>query len=352
MKASKSIKTIFLNTITFTLIITASFMVMGFPKLWADKKDLKVYIIETMPVDIVIRSSERFKEKLKLEFGETIDIRTDNASGSLETAHKMVKRALAEFQPDLVVSVATMASMVAQEHLSGTDIPQLFMVVADPVGAGLAEGMGQASGGKRTGLGLSVDRNRRVDLASTLIGTLDFEGPEIRIGIPHSSYPSSKADAEKLKAIGLAHNFSFISIEVPYRDLPENIETLLSEIREAINSQIESIDYLWEPTGPLAEHEEYTELLLEFREQAPLISGNRFDSVQKGALFAVQTDAYLLGEEAAEIAKRILNGDDVSRIPVTYANSTLLAVNIQTAKQMGIVLPTSILQAAEGRVYQ
>ena len=121
-----------------------------------------------------------------------------NADGNSAYAEAMLINAMAEAPPDLVVTVATLASLAAREILSGTTIPQLFMIVTDPVSTGFVDAMNTTSNSNITGQTNAVPAELHMEMVSKILETVD-RGRPFRIGIPRSTYPASISEVSKLQ---------------------------------------------------------------------------------------------------------------------------------------------------------
>ena len=65
------------------------------------------------------------------------------------------------------------------------------------------------------------------------------------------------------------------------------------------------------------------------------------------ALIGLVPDYYQLGRLAASKAQRILRGEQPSAIPSSTLDHFNIIVNMNTARQIGINIPTSILVMAD-----
>ena len=83
--------------------------------------------------------------------GKNFEVQVLNAEGKFARAQELLSKILAEGRVDLVVSVATLASWASRELLKNGNVPQVFTVVADPVGEGFVSAIGQKSGSNITG---------------------------------------------------------------------------------------------------------------------------------------------------------------------------------------------------------
>lgn len=69
--------------------------------------------------------------------------------------------------------------------------------------------------------------------------------------------------------------------------------------------------------------------------------------VHEGALAGVARDYYDGGREAAGLAVRILRGESPASIPFVEFKKTVLMVNLETARELGITTPAAILASAK-----
>lgn len=313
-----------------------------------------IILLETMDVKVVRDRSHWFKVQMKelgYNDGVNMELIVLKAKGNFQLAETLLKEALEKRKPDLVVSNATLASKVAANLLKGTDIPQLFVTVSDPVGAGLIDSIGPSTGKNITGRVHNITRETKVKLVLQLVGNKVKTRP-IRFGYIHSTYPSSMGDLRQLNDIAKRNkDITFIPFEIPYKDFPENIDYMLKELSKGLKQLDGKIDFLWEPLGPFAESIEYNKLL---KEQAPVpvVYGVNRESAQVGALIYLAPDAEAEGREVGVLADRILKGEDPGNIPVIPPIKFNLGLNLTTAQKMNIIISPEILKLANGNIFR
>lgn len=123
---------------------------------------------------------------------------------------------------------------------------------------------------------------------------------------------------------------------------------------EAINAIAEmegKVNAIWmapDTTAITPESIEYM-LLFSFRSGIPLI-GLSDKYVKNGALLALSFDNEDIGRQAAEMAMKILNGEDIRRISVLKPRKFKLSINLNTAQKIGLTVPSMVLKTAD-RVY-
>jgi putative tryptophan/tyrosine transport system substrate-binding protein len=343
----RSMQTIVLQLFLITLIIGLTSLAVA-----SDVK--KVILIETMPVPAVLENSRWFQFQLKelgYEQNKNLKLTILKANGDIQLAEKLLNDELAGGNPDLVVTIATLASQTAAKLLKDTDVPVLFFQVSDPIGAGLVKQMNAPTGTNITGKVNTVNRNAKIEMLFQLVSQIAVHRP-IRFGIIHSTYPSSMGDIRELKMIAKRRgDITFVPYEVEYKKVPAGLSAMIEGTKKGIKALQGKVDFWMEPLGPLGESFEYTQAIMEFS-TTPIVLGAKADSVKRGALMHVTPNIEASGRETALLASQILEGKDPGTIPVTPPLNFDLGINITTALKLKIVIPPDILKLAGKHVYR
>jgi putative ABC transport system substrate-binding protein len=95
-------------------------------------------------------------------------------------------------------------------------------------------------------------------------------------------------------------------------------------------------------------HIKYTAVLIRLvvDKRVPL-AGYRRDAVEHGALFSYAPDDAAVGREAATVVDRLLRGARPSDLPVEQPRKFELAINLKTARSLGLTIPPSVLGRAD-----
>jgi len=313
-----------------------------------------VILMETMPVPAVLEHSRWFQESLQelgIQEGMQIELTLLEANGDRQLAEELLSSELSKGTPDLVVTIATLATQTAVNLLQGTEVPILFFQVSDPVGVGIVEHINVPTGTNVTGKVYTVAREAKIEMILRLVKQHITHMP-IRFGFIHSTYPSSQGDIRELQSITKKRDdVVFIPYEIPYQEVPAGLPTMLKDVERAVAELKEQVDFWIEPLGPLGESIEYTQILLE-QSTIPIAFGTKLQSVKMGALMHITPNLKAGGYEAAELAMQILNGLDPGQIPVTPPSSFDVGINVTTALQLKIVIPPDVLQLAGEHVYR
>jgi putative tryptophan/tyrosine transport system substrate-binding protein len=315
----------------------------------------KVVVIVTMPVpacEAHLRSFVSQLTELGYKNGENMALTIIRANGDREFAETELQKVMKAGRPDAVAAIATLASQAAVKVLKDTDVPVFFFQVADPVGAGLVEKIGEPTGTNVSGRVFTVPAEVRINLAMRLAGQTIPEKRPVRFGYIHSTYPSAMGDMRALTAIEKNRtDIVFDTYEIPYKKVPQGVPEMLAKALEGIHTLSDTVDFWWEPQGPLGELEEFTRLLLD-HSSVPVAMGQTMESVKMGALIHITPDLAAGGQEAAKLVDGLLRGADPGTIPVTAPAKFTLGINIATAQRLHIVVPPDILELAGDNVYR
>jgi len=312
----------------------------------------RLVILETMRAPIVQQFVAAFLTRaaeLEQAAGVELEVNRLNAEGSRNQAESLLEKAL-EKDPDLVLSVATMASQVAKKRLAVTDIPQLFMCVTDPVGAGLVREIGKDTNANITGKVHYISADTRVEMVKRIVGKSQTANP-IRFGYIHTDYPSDLSDLGRLlTASAKRPDIEFVPYRIPYRELSRYEDQMLAELQKAILHLNSRVDYFWAPRGALAIRPGHDSTMIEHATK-PFLVGATTGSVKKGAMLHITGDPISQGEQTADIAFEILQGRDPGKIPVSLPKTVQFAINLNTVKQVRLVIPPDLLELAGDNVY-
>lgn len=318
---------------------------------WAKEK-VDVAIIETLPVTIVTESRIAFEAELqRLMPDKDIHFRVYNAEGSVEQAESLLSDMLAESTPDLVVSLATLATRAVVNKDELLSIPKLFMVVSEPVTEGIVSAFGATSKRNITGDSHVVNATVKLDI---LDGVLQASEPvrTRKIALLHSSYPSSFNAANALLARQAAYqNIQFIPIKTPYIAKEAGLEIMKEDVIRLLKSEKNAIDGYWLSAGPLIET---PNLIADIKKQTGLLPlfAESVSAVQEGALIGIVSQPQDVGASAAKKAKRILALGSSETIPVEQIENFTVAVNVTTAIKLQLPIPSIYLKLSEQHVYQ
>ncbi len=237
---------------------------------------------------------------------------------------------LVEARAEVIVAVNTPGARAAIEAAKG--VPIVFTIVGDPVGSGFVSNLARP-GGDVTGIS-----NMTGAIASKRMSLLKELVPGVkRIGVLYNPVdPVTKPqirDAER-DAPALAVEVRFFPVKaVP--ELPETFAQMLAWKADAA---------FWLSGQTNAFQPGSRELSL--RHRFPVMVTLRND-VEAGGLISYFPDHAELYRRTAVYVDRILKGDKPGELPVELPTKFELAINLKTARAIGLAVPQSLLLRAD-----
>ncbi len=312
-----------------------------------------IVLLETMNVPVVNIHSRAIQDQLQVlsdKTGMIFDLEVLKGGGNRDHCSEILKTYLESKDPDIVLTIATLATQVAVEALKSTDLPILFSVVMDPVGSDIVEEVGVPSGTNVSGVVYTHQRDTKVEMVMRILNN-SYRNKSIRFGFISTDYPSSIGDLQLLNEVAEVYgNIEFVSYIFPYEPIPDRLSEVLINFQKGIDEIKDDIDFFWEAGGPLGEVERAIQLLKD--SGVPVIHGNRPRSVEMGALVSIATNYQETGLQIGEMVEKILNGTEVGSIPVATPRRFDLHLNKKTAEELGLKIPSHILMIAGDNIYQ
>ena len=261
--------------------------------------------------------------------GNNIAVEFRWAEGRTERAAEIAAE-FVRLKVDIVVTAGN-SQVLALKQATRT-IPIIFAVAGDPLGGGLVDSLARP-GGNVTGLSVL-----QMDLASK------------RLEILREIVPS-------LRRLAIMGNFSNPVLGLELREVQAaarrlGVETVTLEIRraedigpafDALKGGAEAL-YLSPDILIVANKARINILALVAR--LPSIYNSR-EYVEEGGLVSYGPDFADLYRRAAEFADKILHGANVGDIPVEQPAKLFFAVNLITAKALGLDVPPKLLALAD-----
>jgi len=231
----------------------------------------------------------------------------------------------------VIVALATQAA-VAAKAATGT-IPMVFVIGTDPVELGLVSSLNRP-GGNVTGVTFLVNAlgAKRLELLRELVPSAKIVGFLVNPANPTSESVTTDTQAAA-RALGIELVIRNARSE---SDIDSAFESLA---QERVNAVIIGTDQLFTSRRDQL-------VALAARHALPAIHYLR-EFVDAGGLIsygASITDAYRL---AGGYAGRILKGEKPADLPVQQTVKFELAINLKTAKTLGLTVPDKLLVAAD-----
>lgn len=295
----------------------------------AQAAPLKVGITQIVEHPSLDAARQGFIDRMaELGYAEGADVTYDiqSAQGDFATAQTIARK----FQSDgvdLILAIATPTAQAAAHIIK--DIPILITAVTDPVTADLVESIARP-GTNVTGTSDLTPVKAQLELLKEILPNATRVGVVYNAGEVNSVVQVDIA-REAAAQLGLT--------------LVEATAGNSSEVLQAAQSLQGRVDAIYVPTDNTVVSALESVVLVAERAKLPLIAGEA-DSVAKGALATIGIDYYQLGRQTADIAYRVLQGEDPAEISVEYLEEQNVVVNLGAAQRMGVTIPESVLAKA------
>ena len=250
--------------------------------------------------------------------------------GSVERLPELAAE-LARLKVDLMFTWATPATVAAMRATA--KIPIVMVGIADPVGSGLVASLPRP-GGNVTGVS-----NLSSDLSGKLVELLVqiVPGASRIAALRNVSNPSSALQLKQTEAGARAMGLHLSLVDVRG---PLEFETAFATIAKA---RAEGVIVFSDPVF-LTESKRIADLAMKSR--MPTIFA-RSENVDAGGLVSYGPTLVEQTRHATGYVDRILKGAKPADLPVELPTRLELAVNVRTARALGITIPPSILVRAD-----
>ncbi len=309
------------------VLAAAAILALGNFSFAADKVKVDITQIVAHPaLDAVRKGVEDVLAQQGYKNGENLVLNFQSAQGNISTATQIARQFVGD-KPDVIVTISTPS---AQTMLAATkNIPIVFAAVSDPVEAKLVPDM-KNPGGNVTGI---CDRSPVEEHIKLL--------KEIRPDLKKLGYLYNAAEANSVSTLNVLKKLAEKDgIEIIPSAAPKS-----SDVQAATRALIGKVDMIYVPTDNtiISVLEGATKVAAESK--TPLFTADP-SSIGRGAFAAQGIDYYDSGLEAGKLVGRILKGEKPADIAVVIPDGKNVAIDLQAAEKMGVVIPQPVLDRA------
>jgi putative ABC transport system substrate-binding protein len=262
--------------------------------------------------------------------GVSLRIEERWTEGNRDRARLLAKE-LVELQPDVILASTTpvTAALMSETH----EIPIVFVVVSDPVGAGFVASLSQP-GGNVTGF-----INIEAAMGGKWLSLVKEMAPRInRAGLlfnPDTAPGGGKYFMPSFEAA--ARTWKIEPINLPVRSDAE-IENAIGELSHDGGLVVMTDSFMIVHRGTI--------ISSMLRNKVPTIMD--FDAfVREGGLMSYGPRYEDIFPLAAGYVDRILKGEKPADLPVQVPPTWDLVINLKTAKALGVTVPATLLAIAD-----
>jgi putative tryptophan/tyrosine transport system permease protein len=260
--------------------------------------------------------------------GQNCHIRLENAHGDFSTAQTIARKLVSDEVDIIITSTTPCLQVTAMENKT---IPHVFGTVTDPL---------------KMNIGTS-----RVDHQPNLTGIGTFQPVEDAIKLMHQIIPD-------LDNIGLIWNSAEACSEACTeiaREVAASMGFRLSEVLVSNSSEVptaaqslvdKKVDVIFVSGDNTVSSDIEGILSVADKMNVPVVTNTPSDC-ERGVLFGLGADYYLVGYETGKLALRVINGEDPKDIPIQDFFPEKLWINGKTAEKLGIELTDLIKNQAD-----
>ncbi len=238
---------------------------------------------------------------------------------------------LVELKVDVIVAVNTQSVQAAKK--ASTTIPIVMTRIADPVKSGLVRNLSKP-GGNITGLSFMVD-----ELSGKRLALLKEAFPSVsRVAVLwYEPNPGAEIAVGAIKAASRELGLGLLLLPV------HGSADLVGAFQAAARGRVEALIVI----DDVVTTQHRLEILnLAATHSLAVVSQYRAFA-EAGALLAYGPNTSTMYRRAAYYVDRILKGADAGDLPVEQATKFDLAINLKTAKALGVTIPPSLLARAD-----
>jgi putative ABC transport system substrate-binding protein len=273
------------------------------------------------------------QELERLGWSQDRNIRIDaRFAAGMADQYPVLAKELAALQPDVILSESTPAAAALKQETRS--IPIVFVGVSDPVGSGFVTSLARPGG--------------------DLTGMMQYES-----GIMGKWLAMLKEVAPRLARVAFVANPKFRGYDYFWRFaqaaapalaielVPNQISNDVADIEHSIESfaRMPEGGLLIVPDATIIAHRELV-IALAARYRLPAVYPWRY-FVTAGALMSYGIDNIDVLQKAASYVDRILRGAKPVDLPVQAPTKYETAVNLKTAKALGLTIPPTLLATAD-----
>ncbi|MBP1544882.1 MAG: ABC transporter substrate-binding protein [Oscillospiraceae bacterium] len=307
-------------------VTAAAMLSVGVTGCSGDSGKLKIGISKMMTHDAMDRAEEGFKKALLDKGYDDTKVEIDAQNGQGETANlNTIATQFVGDDVDLIFAIATPAAQAAQGQT--TEIPIIGTAITDFQVAGLV--------------------NSNDAPGTNVSGTTDMNPVEEQIDLMMKLAPDTKV-------VGFLYNSSEDNSVLQTDIAKKYVESLgltwtektvsnTNEVQQATTSIVNECDAIYIPTDNIFASSMTTVYEVCVEAKKPVICGES-GMTMAGGLATLGLDYYNLGYQAGLMAVRVLEGEDISKMPIEGASEFVYCINGDFAEAIGMTVPEDLQQ--------
>ena len=304
------------------------------PALAAEAQPARVYRVGVIllggPYSLVVDGLREGLRELGFEEGKQFVLEIRDAKGDLKAVPAAAK-GLEQDNVDLIYSVTTSVTLAARRATQR--VPIVFYAGGNPVASGLVESFPKP-GGRLTGV-----HSQLTDITAKRLELMKEMIPRLRRVVAFYSPDNPSAQEAVKVARAAARQLKVELVERRFASLDE----LRTSLRSLQPGAADALMYLADATVG-----SQTAAIIDAArtKKLPTILQEP-SSVAQGALASYGVNFHAVGRLSAKQVQRILQGAAPGDLPVEQIDRLHFAINLKTARALGLTIPPSVLARAD-----
>lgn len=289
---------------------------------WQAFANIQIDIIQTVAHPALDSTRKGIIDQLQAD-NVHAEIKFSNAQGDLVISNQIANKFVSE-DPDVIISIATLASQSVASARKDADIPIIFTSVTDPKGAGLIKD-------NITGVSNFIPLDEQLDMFKQILPNMRKLG-----------YLYNPGEVNSVKILKLLEQIA------PQYDLEiiTNTANKTTDVSSAMYKLIGEVEAVFISNDNTALSAFGVINNIALAAKIPVFVSDT-DMVPNGALASLGPNQYEIGKQTAKILLKYLNGSKINDIAIEYPEKVELVLNDTRAKELGITFSESILNKAK-----
>lgn len=302
-----------------------------YPYIFSRETGKKIYIsqfVEHPALDMTTKGIIDGLEKNGYKRGVNLDLRVESAQANAALASQIAAKFVGK-GADVVVGVATISAQSFIKYAKDNQVKLVFSSVTDPMQAELVQSLDKP-GNNISGVSNFVPLEPQIKLFQTIQPNLK------RLGFLYN--PSEANSLSLIKTLEeICPKFGI--------KLVLQIANKTSEVPQAATKLAANVDAIFISNDNTALSALQVIINLATKVQVPVYVSDT-DAVELGALAALGPNQYKIGLQTAQMIVRVLQGEEISNMPVEFPANTEFYLNETAAENLQIKLTDELTSTA------
>ncbi len=263
--------------------------------------------------------------------GKNLEIDIQIAQNDMGNNTSIAQKFAGDKDLDVIVAIATPSAQAVAQATAKSDIPVIFSVITDPIGAKLVKDL-EKPGKNITG----VSDSHPEAIKKTLESVKEFLPEAKSVGILYNAgEQNSVSEVEKAEKIAEELDLKIVKASV----------SNTSEVKQAAESMVGRADVFFLPRDNTVISSLPAVIQVAEEKKIPLFTSDA-DSVKGGAFAAYGFEYRDLGYTTGKMVVEVLQGKKPSELPVRFPEKLDLIINEKAAEAQGVKLTDEMKKQA------